>query len=88
MEKHLKVTPLVLQVPLGQAKDFRGVIDLVTMEMMFWEPGSDGDQFSTIPLLAAEEFSQLPSLKHDLPVDHSLVMKAVDLRSQLADKVG
>ncbi len=90
MKDHLKATPLVLQLPVGQAQGFRGIIDLVTMEMMLWEPGSDGKQFLTFPLVADGDFSRLPSFQASsstFPVENSVVAKAIEERSLLADKV-
>ena len=34
------ITPLAVQVPIGEEKEFRGVVDLVTMEAWEWEDGS------------------------------------------------
>ena len=50
MESRLKTTPLVTQLPLGVGQDFRGIIDLVSMEALMWERGTDGASFSRVPL--------------------------------------
>ena len=50
MEDRLKATPLVTQLPLGEGREFCGVIDLITMEVLRWERGTDGATFSRVPL--------------------------------------
>ena len=50
MEAQLRATPLVTQLPLGEGREFCGVIDLVTMEVLRWERGTDGATFSRVPL--------------------------------------
>ena len=84
MKDKLKVMPLVLQLPVGQGHAFKGVIDLVTMELLLWEPGSDGEQFSTLSLVKEGRF---PRLSGSLPVDQSVVEAAIEERSRLADTV-
>lgn len=58
MESRLKTTPLVTQLPLGTGQDFHGVIDLVTMEALMWERGTDGASFSRVPLGDGSPVSQ------------------------------
>ncbi len=87
MEKQLKTTPLVLQIPVGQAQGLKGVIDLVNMEMITWEPGSNGSQFSAVPLVREEDFSRLSSLQGTDTMEPSLVEKAVEERGRLTDQV-
>ncbi len=36
--KELKILPAVLQVPMGQSSEFRGVIDLVEERALVWDP--------------------------------------------------
>ena len=50
MEARLRATPLVTQLPLGEGREFCGVIDLITMEALTWERGTDGATFSRVPL--------------------------------------
>ncbi|CAM9289924.1 unnamed protein product [Discosporangium mesarthrocarpum] len=41
LEKRLGVTPLPLQVPVGRSDSFRGVIDLITMQAILYQAGTD-----------------------------------------------
>eukprot|EP00731_Ephydatia_muelleri_P016859 Em0009g1283a len=40
-----------VQLPLGQGKDFCGMVDLVAMDILAWAPGSDGLEYSRTPLV-------------------------------------
>ncbi|KAG9488099.1 hypothetical protein GDO78_007737 [Eleutherodactylus coqui] len=49
----LKARPLLLQLPIGEGKSFKGLIDLVTMECLSWRSqsnGDDGKRFQRKPL--------------------------------------
>lgn len=35
----------VMQIPIGSGKDFAGVVDLVSMELLLWEGGNDGSVY-------------------------------------------
>jgi elongation factor G len=37
MKKRLSANPLILQLPLGQGEDFRGIIDLICMKQIRWD---------------------------------------------------
>jgi elongation factor G len=51
MEKKLRATPLFMQLPLGQGRDFTGVLDLLTMDVLTWVEGGDGRNFTRVPLI-------------------------------------
>ena len=42
MEGMLKATPIPVQIPVGSAKDFRGVIDLLTERYLVWSEDDNG----------------------------------------------
>src|SRR5436853_553417 len=53
----LKGNPVPVQIPLGAEDTFAGVIDLVTMEAIYWDDASQGMKFERRPIppeLAAE----------------------------------
>ena len=100
MRQKLGVTPLVLQLPLGQGKEFRGVVDLLSLDVLTWERGTDGSKFTSVPLLPVDsktgqgDFARAPSLlgdswngKGDLPVSRDEVKEALEQRSLLAEQV-
>jgi elongation factor G len=50
MEKKLGTVPLPLQIPLGRESEFEGVIDLIKMEEIYWDPDTFGSNMETKPL--------------------------------------
>ena len=49
MRQRLGANPIALQLPLGEVKDFCGVVDLVSMEVLTFG-GDNGDAVSRAPL--------------------------------------
>ncbi|MBM4339700.1 MAG: elongation factor G [Deltaproteobacteria bacterium] len=47
MIDRLKITPLPLQIPIGKEEDFQGVIDLVSMKALLFDPDTQGSYFDT-----------------------------------------
>lgn len=84
MQLRLGTTALVTQLPLGSGRSFRGLIDLVAMETLSWEPGSDGQDFVRRPLAEASDLLRLQTCSDSSdPVLH----KAIMARASLADQV-
>jgi elongation factor G len=53
----LKGNPIPIQIPIGAEEKFEGVIDLVTMQAIYWDEASQGMKFERKPIpaeLAAE----------------------------------
>lgn len=46
MQRQLGVIPLVTQLPLGEGRGLKGVVDLVQGYSLLWEGGGDGASFS------------------------------------------
>ncbi len=46
----LGANPVALQLPIGSESDFRGVVDLVTMEAILWDNEALGAKFSREPI--------------------------------------
>lgn len=99
MKEKLDAVPLILQLPLGQGKDFTGVIDLLSMDILLWDRGSDGSDITRVPLLKSDsdtgcrDFNSLatllgPGFKFaDFPVSRERLKDALDHRSLLAEQV-
>jgi elongation factor G len=47
MMDRLKITPLPLQIPIGKEEDFQGVIDLISMKALLFDPDTQGSRFDT-----------------------------------------
>ncbi|NXL91492.1 RRF2M factor, partial [Alectura lathami] len=76
IKQKLKTKPLLLQLPVGEAKTFRGLVDVVTKEQMIWKPPSDLDD--------GKFFEQKPLLESD---DPSLFQEVQDARNTLIEQV-
>ena len=55
MRQKLQVVPVPIQVPLGEGEDFKGVIDVLRMEKLKFNPDDQGRTFERIPLTGEEE---------------------------------
>ncbi|GIG92031.1 elongation factor G [Plantactinospora endophytica] len=51
----LRVTPLVVQLPIGREEDFSGVVDLVTMRSLVWADGAETFVEGPVPAELREE---------------------------------
>ena len=95
MKKKLHATPLVVQLPLGQGKDFCGAVDLVAMDILAWAPGSDGSEYSRTPLvpssgIADADFHCLSDASKEPPgvlLSKRLWEEILQARSVLAEQV-
>ena len=50
MIDRLKITPLPIQIPIGKEEDFQGIIDLISMKAMIYDPNSQGAQFNILAI--------------------------------------
>src|SRR5881409_3074634 len=55
MISRLNATPLVLQLPWGVEGDFKGVIDLVSMNALLWQHEGKGDTFDVVSIPSDHE---------------------------------
>ncbi|MBL0725461.1 MAG: elongation factor G [Alphaproteobacteria bacterium] len=46
IKDRLKATPVLVQIPNGQADNFKGIIDLITMKQVIWESDNLGTSYS------------------------------------------
>ncbi|XP_009882560.1 PREDICTED: ribosome-releasing factor 2, mitochondrial [Charadrius vociferus] len=87
IKQKLKTKPLLLQLPIGEAKTFRGLVDVVTKEQIIWKPTSDlddGKNFEQKPLLEADD----PSLFQDVQdARNALIEQVADLDDEFAELV-
>jgi len=52
MRARLKANPVPIQIPIGAEEKFLGVVDLVTMQAIFWDDASQGMKFEKKPIPA------------------------------------
>lgn len=85
IREKLKAKPLLLQLPIGEAKTFKGVVDVVNKEKLLWNPNSDdGKDFERKPLL---EKSDPKLLKEATEARNALIEQVADLDDEFADLV-
>ncbi|XP_023559427.1 ribosome-releasing factor 2, mitochondrial isoform X2 [Octodon degus] len=85
IKEKLKAKPLLLQLPIGEAKTFKGVIDIINKEKLVWNSNSDdGKDFERKPLL---EKNDPELLKETVEARNSLIEQVADLDDEFADLV-
>ncbi|XP_025126640.3 ribosome-releasing factor 2, mitochondrial isoform X1 [Bubalus bubalis] len=85
IREKLKAKPLLLQLPIGEGKAFKGVVDVVGKEKLLWNPNSDdGKDFERKPLL---EMSDPQLLKETTEARNALIEQVADLDDEFADLV-
>lgn len=85
IREKLKAKPLILQLPIGEAKTFKGLVDVVNKEKLLWNSNSDdGKDFERKPLLEA---SDPELLKETIEARNALIEQVADLDDEFADFV-
>lgn len=85
IREKLKAKPLILQLPIGEARTFKGVVDVVNKEKLLWNSNSDdGKDFERKPLLEA---SDPELLKETIEARNALIEQVADLDDEFADLV-
>ncbi|OBS76986.1 hypothetical protein A6R68_16560 [Neotoma lepida] len=74
IREKLKAKPLILQLPIGEARTFKGVVDVINKEKLLWNSNSDdGKDFERKPLL---ETSDPELLKETIEARNILIEQA------------
>ncbi|XP_051848117.1 ribosome-releasing factor 2, mitochondrial [Antechinus flavipes] len=88
IREKLKTKPLLLQLPIGEAKSFKGLVDIVTMEKVMWSTHTsnhdDGKHFVREPLT---ELNDPELLKEAKEARNTLIEQIADLDDEFADLV-
>lgn len=85
IKEKLKAKPLILQLPIGEAKTFKGLVDVVNKEKLLWNSNSDdGKDFERKALLEA---SDPELLKETIEARNALIEQVADLDDEFADLV-
>uniref|UniRef100_A0A6I8R8G3 Elongation factor G2 n=1 Tax=Xenopus tropicalis TaxID=8364 RepID=A0A6I8R8G3_XENTR len=84
IKEKLKVKPLVLQLPVGEGKSFKGLVDLVSMETILWNPRAQEDDGRHFEKKAVKEISDVEIL--DIATDgrNALIEQVADLDDEFA----
>ncbi|XP_048359459.1 ribosome-releasing factor 2, mitochondrial isoform X2 [Sphaerodactylus townsendi] len=87
IEQKLKTRPLLLQLPIGEGKSFRGIADVVTKEQVIWKSATgmdDGKNFERKPL---KEADSPDLLKDTIDARTTLIEQVADLDDEFAELV-
>ncbi|XP_054843390.1 ribosome-releasing factor 2, mitochondrial isoform X2 [Eublepharis macularius] len=87
IEQKLRTKPLLLQLPIGEGKAFRGIVDIVTKEQVIWKSATrldDGKNFERKPL---KEAGSPDLLKDTIDARTTLIEQVADLDDEFAELV-
>ncbi|XP_051028555.1 ribosome-releasing factor 2, mitochondrial [Acomys russatus] len=85
IREKLKATPLTIQLPIGEARTFKGVVDIINKEKLLWNSNSDdGKDFERKPL---SQTSDPELLKETIEARNSLIEQVADLDDEFAGLV-
>ncbi|XP_029430882.1 ribosome-releasing factor 2, mitochondrial isoform X2 [Rhinatrema bivittatum] len=87
IRQKLKITPLILQLPIGEENSFKGLVDLVTNEKLIWRSTSyldDGKLFEQIPLT---EMDNLELFEDAKDARNLLIEQVAELDDEFAELV-
>ena len=84
IREKLKATPLPVQIPIGDGKNFSGVVDLLSMEKTIWKNNGDGKLFTKTKLNETEERALWDSA---MQARNSLIEQLADLDESIADLI-
>ncbi|XP_064413512.1 ribosome-releasing factor 2, mitochondrial [Latimeria chalumnae] len=87
IKEKLKANPILLQLPIGSGRAFRGLVDIIMNEKVIWNPKSsidDGSMFEKTPLGASDD----PQLLNEVrDARNSLIEQVADLDDDFAELV-
>ncbi|XP_075447739.1 ribosome-releasing factor 2, mitochondrial [Ascaphus truei] len=84
IKQKLKVKPLLLQLPIGEGKVFKGLVDLVSMETITWNPTTNVDDGRTFERKPLEETSDPELLQYASATRNALLEQVADLDDDFA----
>jgi elongation factor G len=81
----LGVKPLTIQMPLGEEKDFHGMIDLLSLNIYSWDKDDENDDASQSSSLDKDDGACYTT--KPLPRDHPLYEAAINAREKLIEDI-
>ncbi|KAL7988959.1 hypothetical protein Chor_007878 [Crotalus horridus] len=76
-----------LKLPIGEAKSFRGIIDVVNRDQVIWNAVTGLDDGKTFQQKALEEAGDLNLLRNANDARHTLIEQVADLDDEFAELV-
>ncbi|KAM9587967.1 ribosome-releasing factor 2, mitochondrial isoform 3-T3 [Morphnus guianensis] len=87
IKQKLKTKPLLLQFPIGEAKTFRGLVDVVTKEQIIWKPTSDLDDGKNFEQKLLREADDSNLFQEVQDARNTLIEQVADLDDEFAELV-
>ncbi|KAL6057392.1 Ribosome-releasing factor 2, mitochondrial [Balamuthia mandrillaris] len=87
MKDRLRARPLLVQLPVGEGPQFKGVVDLVTNEVLVWEQSEGGGDTYTREPLATSQHATEKLLAKAKQARENLVEQVADLDDELMERV-
>lgn len=91
IRKRLGANPIAVQWPIGQESNFRGIVDLLTMEAVVWEEGDLGATPKSVPIPADEienaENARRAIIERIVETDDELMLRYLDEEDISADEL-
>ncbi|XP_062984002.1 ribosome-releasing factor 2, mitochondrial [Elgaria multicarinata webbii] len=87
IKQKLKAKPLLLQLPIGEAKTFRGIVDVVTKEQLVWKAATGLDDGKTFERKSLKETHDPDLLRDATDARNALIEQLADLDDEFAELV-
>ncbi|XP_060617645.2 ribosome-releasing factor 2, mitochondrial [Anolis sagrei] len=87
IEQKLKAKPLLVQLPVGEAKTFRGIVDVVTQHQIIWKSATDLDDGKIFELKSLKEINDPELLRNATETRNALIEQVADLDDEFAELV-
>ncbi len=84
MQERFQTNPVPLQIPLGEGRDFTGVVDLITMKAIHWNEGDQGKTYQAVDV--PPEFLDKVNIAHETLVENVAAEDDVLLEKYLDGK--
>nr|XP_060617645.1 ribosome-releasing factor 2, mitochondrial [Anolis sagrei ordinatus] len=87
IEQKLKAKPLLVQLPVGEAKTFRGIVDVVSQHQIIWKSTADLDDGKIFELKSLKEINDPGLLRNATEARNALIEQVADLDDEFAELV-
>ncbi|XP_072228777.1 ribosome-releasing factor 2, mitochondrial [Leuresthes tenuis] len=85
IRQKLKANPVLLQIPVGSGKNFTGVVDLLTNQMLIWKQKSTGDDGRAFEIKGVDLCDDAELLEAVSEARTALLEQVADLDDEFAE---
>nr|XP_008101169.1 PREDICTED: ribosome-releasing factor 2, mitochondrial isoform X1 [Anolis carolinensis] len=87
IKQKLKAKPLLVQLPVGEEKTFRGIVDVVTQHQIVWKSTTDLNDGKIFELKSLKEINDPELLRNATDARNALIEQVADLDDEFAELV-